>query len=43
MMLVPSKSTVGQVIKVGDKLSVLKKGKHFFIADAEPEAQRPVL
>ena len=43
MMLVPTKATVGQKIKVGDQLSILKKGQHFFIADAEPEAQRPVL
>jgi hypothetical protein len=43
MMLVPTKDIVGKTIKVGDQLSVLKKGKHFFIADAKPAAQRPVL
>jgi uncharacterized protein YcbX len=43
MMLVPTKDAVGTTIKVGDELEVLRRGNHFFVADAEPEAQRPVL
>lgn len=43
MMMVPTKAAVGSTIKVGDDIEVLRKGKHFFVADAEPEAQKPVL
>lgn len=43
MMCVPTKDAVGTTIKVGDDLAVLKRGQHHFIADAEPEAQTPVL
>jgi hypothetical protein len=43
MMLVPTKDALGTTIKVGDELEVLRRGNHFFVADAEPEAQRPVL
>merc|ERR1711981_243240 len=43
MMCVPTKAAVGSVIKVGYDISVLKRGQHHFIADAEPEAQKPVL
>ena len=43
MMLVPTKASVGNAIEVGDSLEVLRRGDHFFIADAEPEAQRPIL
>lgn len=42
MMLVPTKEAVGATIEVGGDLAVLRRGRHFFIADAEPEAQRPV-
>jgi uncharacterized protein YcbX len=43
MHLVPTKESIGGVIRVGDEIEVLKTGVHRFIADAEPEAQRPVL
>lgn len=43
MMCVPTKEAIGVTIKVGDHLEVLRRGKHRFVADAEPEAQRPVL
>jgi hypothetical protein len=43
MHLVPTKESIGGVIRVGDEIEVLKTGSHRFIADAEPEAQRPVL
>jgi uncharacterized protein YcbX len=43
MMLVPTKDAVGSTIKVGDELKVLRRGKHFSVADAAPEAQRPVV
>ncbi|KIW05952.1 uncharacterized protein PV09_03140 [Verruconis gallopava] len=43
MMAVPAKDSIGRTIKVGDALKVLKRGKHRFVADPEPEAQRPPL
>jgi uncharacterized protein YcbX len=43
MMCVPTKEAIGVTIRIGDNLEVLKRGKHHFVADAEPEAQRPVL
>jgi hypothetical protein len=43
MHLVPTKESIGAVIRVGDEIEVLKTGVHRFVADTEPEAQRPVL
>ena len=43
MQMVPSKDAVGETIKVGDEVKLLKTGEHFFIAAIEPEHQRPIL
>jgi len=43
MHLVPTKDSIGGVIRVGDEVEMLKWGEHRFVADAEPEAQAPIL
>jgi len=43
MQMVPSKEAIGAVIRVGDVVKVLKRGEHLFVANPDPEAQRPVL
>jgi uncharacterized protein YcbX len=43
MHLVPTKDSIAGAIRVGDKIEILKRGQHKFVADAEPEAQSPVL
>jgi uncharacterized protein YcbX len=42
MQMVPTKEAVGAIIRIGDVVKVLKRGEHYFVADASPDAQRPV-
>ncbi|KAF2433514.1 hypothetical protein EJ08DRAFT_583775 [Tothia fuscella] len=43
MNLVPTKASIGGNIRVGDKVEILKRGKHRFVADASPEAHTPII
>jgi len=43
MQMVPSKDAIGDIIKVGNEVELLKTGEHFYVAAIELEHQRPIL